>query len=76
MTSGAIEGVRGYHRAVHLSEIRQHMAYREADFRRDWETAVALSKLLAVQKTEAFERLLDTTFMRILACLLYTSRCV
>ncbi len=59
--------VAEYYRSTEICRMRQHMAYREADYSRDCRAAIALAKLLAVDPTDARQRLLDATMMRIQA---------
>lgn len=61
--------VREYYRSTEICRMRQHMAYREPDFRRDWRACIALARLLAVDPTETRQRLLDATMMRVQAYL-------
>lgn len=59
--------LRSYRQAVELSHMRRLMNYTAEDFARDWESAIALGQLLAVEVTPARERLLDAAMMRVLA---------
>jgi hypothetical protein len=47
--------------------MRQAMSYQKEDFERDWNAALALSQLLAVEETDARLQLLESTMMRIQA---------
>ena len=56
-----------YYRSVELRRMRQAMSYQKEDFQRDWDAAIALAQLMAVEPTEERERLLDSTMMRVQA---------
>jgi hypothetical protein len=55
-----------YHRAVEMSKMRQLMAYRFEDFKKDWEVCIAIAQIMSVQgESEHMQRLLNHYFTRI-----------
>ena len=57
-----------HYRSVELSKMRQYMKYTAKDYAEDWETAIALAKMMAIQgRLRHLETLLDSCFMRISA---------
>ena len=56
-----------YHRAVEVSKMKRLMAYRQADYEKDWELAIACSILMATGNPKNLEGILDGCMQRILA---------
>jgi uncharacterized protein YihD (DUF1040 family) len=58
---------RGYLRSVKLSKLCQAMKYRQSDFERDWDLAIAISILLANGSDRAFQGMLEDVMDRVIA---------
>jgi hypothetical protein len=58
-----------HYRSVAVSQMKQYMRYGPENYKEDWNQAIAISQLMALNPTESLELLLDRAMMRIEAYL-------